>query len=55
MAIGWDTANQCIDLFNIQACPVTVVIAADGVITDNFVGGLEKEELVAAIEKALSE
>ena len=54
MAIGWDTDGQCVKLFNVQACPVTVVINRDGVITDHFVGGLEKEELTEAIEKALA-
>ncbi len=55
MLIGWDTGNYCINLFNIQACPVTVVINADGVITDYFVGGLAKDELTDAIDKALAE
>lgn len=53
MLIGWDTASYCIGLFRIQACPVTVVINADGVITDYFVGKLSREKLVAAVEKAL--
>ena len=53
MTIGWDTGMRYINMFNIQACPVTIVIDTDGVITDFFVGGLENEELVAAIEKAL--
>lgn len=55
MTIGWDTGTKLINLFNIQACPVTVVINTDGVITDYFVGGLHKDELVAAVEKALGE
>ena len=55
MTIGWDTGMKLINLFNIQACPVTVVINTDGVITDYFVGGLHKDELVAAVEKALGE
>ena len=55
MLIGWDTGMYCQTLFNIQACPVTVVINADGVITDTFVGGLEKDELIAAVEKALGQ
>lgn len=54
MTIGWDTANYCVGLFNIQACPVTVVINSDGIITDNFVGGLKNEELRAVIDKALN-
>ena len=53
MLIGWDTASYCVKLFKIQACPVTVVVNADGVITDRFVGGLEAEELIAAVEKAM--
>ncbi len=55
MLIGWDTDMYCQKLFNIQACPVTIVINADGVITDTFVGGLEQDELVAAVEKALAQ
>ena len=53
MLIGWDTASYCLKLFKIQACPVTVVVDADGVITDRFVGGLTHDELVSAVEKAL--
>ena len=53
MLIGWDTASYCMKLFKIQACPVTVVINADGVITDYFVGSLMQEELIAAVKKAL--
>lgn len=53
MLIGWDTASYCLRLFKIQACPVTVVINADGVITDYFVGGLTQDEIVTAVEKAL--
>ena len=55
MTIGWDTGMKLINLFNIQACPVTVVINTDGIITDYFVGGLHKDELVSAVEKALGE
>ena len=55
MLIGWDTDMYCQKLFNIQACPVTIVINADGVITDTFVGGLKQDELVAAVEKALAQ
>ena len=53
MKIGWDTGKQCDKLFGIQACPVTVVISPSGIITDYFVGGLKKHELVAAIENAI--
>ena len=53
MLIGWDTSSYCLKLFKIQACPVTVVINANGVITDYFVGSLMQDELVAAVEKAL--
>lgn len=55
MSIGWDTGMYCMNLFRIQACPITVVIDADGVISDYFVGGLTHDELVAAVEKALGE
>ena len=53
MLIGWDTDKYCQRLFQIQACPITVVINADGVITDKFIGGLKHSELVAAVDKAL--
>ena len=55
MLIGWDSGMYCQRLFQIQACPITVVINAEGVITDKFIGGLEHRELVAAVEKALGE
>ena len=55
MTIAWDTGAYCTKLFKIQACPVTVVIDADGIITDYFVGSLHHDELVAAVEKALGE
>ncbi|MBQ3012305.1 MAG: redoxin family protein [Clostridia bacterium] len=54
MLIGWDTNMRYVNMFNIQACPVTIVINADGVITDKFVGGLTQDELIAAVEKALA-
>ena len=53
MQIGWDTGTKCENLFRIQACPVTVVISPSGIITDYFVGGVEKDELVASIENAI--
>ena len=55
MTICWDTENALVELFGIQACPVTVVINTDGVITDYFDGKVEADELIAAIEKALGE
>ena len=55
MSIAWDTGSYCTKLFKIQACPVTVVINADGVITDKFIGSLTHDELIAAVEKALGE
>ena len=54
MLIGWDTSSYCVKLFKIQACPVTVVINADGIITDSFVGGITHDELATAVEKALN-
>ena len=53
MTIGWDTGAMFSTLFNMEAFPTTIVINADGVISDIFSGSLENEELVAAIEKAL--
>jgi thiol-disulfide isomerase/thioredoxin len=55
MTIGWDTDMNFINLFGIEAFPTTVVIGADGVITDLFIGSLENEELIDAIDKALGE
>ena len=54
MTIGWDTGNYYLNLFNLQAFPTTVVIDANGVITDYFIGGLTHDELITAVEKALS-
>ncbi len=53
MTIGWDTGAVFSTLFSMDAYPTTIVINADGVITDIFAGSLENEELVTAIEKAL--
>jgi len=55
MSIGWDTGMYCMDLFNIQACPLTIVINANGVITDKHLGALTYSELIAIVEKALDE
>ena len=54
MLIAYDDGKYCQDLFGFFAFPTTVVIDEHGVITDSFVGGLTREELVAAIEKALN-
>lgn len=54
MKIGWDTSSKCMKLFDLEAFPVTVVINSEGVITDNLLGALTRQELRAAIEKALS-
>ena len=53
MLIAWDDAMACQKLFKIQACPTTVVIDGDGVITDIFIGSVTHDELKAAVEKAL--
>ena len=53
MTICWDTDSALTELFEIQACPVTIVINTDGVITDYFDGKIEANELIAAIDKAL--
>ena len=52
MIIGWDTGKVCQSAFRIQACPVTVVIDENGIITDSFVGAITKAELEGAIQKA---
>ena len=53
MTIGWDTEKVLQELFELSAFPTTVVVNADGVITDYFTGGLTNAELVDAIDKAL--
>lgn len=53
MTICWDTDSALTELFEIQACPVTIVINADGIITDYFDGKVEAGELIEAIDKAL--
>lgn len=55
MLIGWDTDKVCQKLFNIQACPVTVIIDADGVITHKMVGSVTHDELKAAVAEALAD
>ncbi|MBP3376474.1 MAG: 4Fe-4S binding protein [Clostridia bacterium] len=54
MIIAYDEGKLCQNMFKFMAFPTTVVIDADGVITDVFVGGLTKDELVSAVEKALN-
>ena len=54
MLIAYDDNAYCQNLFKMMAFPVTIVIDADGVITDSFIGGLTRDELVAAIEKAMN-
>ena len=53
MTIGWDTGSVFISLFQIEAFPTTIIIDANGVISDIFSGSLSNDELVSAIEKAL--
>ena len=53
MLIGWDTDSYCQSLFDVQACPVTIIIDKDRVITHSFIGSLHREELVKAVEEAL--
>ena len=55
MIIAWDTDKYCQNLFNMKTFPRTIVINADGVITDKFVKKLSQEELTAAVEKALAQ
>ena len=54
MQIAWDTGKVCQNMFNIQACPVTVVVDTQGVITEKFVGSVTADELNAAIDAAMS-
>ena len=54
MLIGWDTGSNYVKKFGIQACPVTIVISADGVITNFTDGKLTHDELVAAVEDAIN-
>ncbi len=54
MLICWDDNKDCQELFNIQACPTTVVINGEGVITDIFIGSVTHEELISAVEKAIN-
>lgn len=53
MMIAWDTGKMWANIFNIQACPVTIVLDDRGVISDYFIGSVTKDELHQAIEKAL--
>ncbi len=52
MLIAYDDGAHCQKMFKMSAFPITIVIDGDGVITDYFVGGLTRDELVDAIEKA---
>lgn len=53
MVLAWDTDRYCETLFSIQACPITVVIDGDRIISDSFIGSVTRDELIAAVEKAL--
>ena len=53
MKIAWDTNKMWASVFNIQACPVTIVLDDRGVISDYFTGSVTADELNEAIEKAL--
>ena len=53
MLIAYDDGGNCQKMFKMSAFPITIVIDGEGVITDYFVGGLTRDELVNAIEKAL--
>ncbi len=53
MLIAYDDGGSCQKMFGMSAFPITIVIDGEGVISDYFVGGLTKEELVSAIEKAM--
>lgn len=53
MLIAYDDGGACQQMFKMSAFPITIVINGNGVITDYFVGGLTKDELIASIEKAM--
>ena len=53
MLIAWDTDHVTETLFGVQACPVTVIVDEDGVITFLRVGSLDAETLYAEVEKAI--
>ena len=53
MVVGWDTNAYCTDKFGISACPTTIIVDGDGIITDIIVGMMSRDELVTAIEKAM--
>lgn len=53
MLIAWDTDHVAETLFGVQACPVTVIVDEDGVITFLRVGPLTKAELTAEVERAI--
>ena len=55
MLIAYDNGATVQKLFGVQACPVTVVINGEGEITDVFMGSITRAELIAAVDKALSE
>jgi len=53
MLIAWDTDHVTEQLFGVQACPVTVIVDEDGVITFLRVGSVSEETLYAEVEKAI--
>jgi thiol-disulfide isomerase/thioredoxin len=53
MLIAWDTDHVTETLFGVQACPVTVIVDEDGVITFLRVGSVSEETLYEEVEKAI--
>ncbi len=53
LLVAYDEGGNCQKLFKMSAFPVTIVIDGNGVITDRFDGKVTRDELVAAIEKAM--
>ena len=53
MLIAWDTDHVTEELFGVQACPVTVIVDEDGVITFLRVGSVSEETLYAEVERAI--
>ncbi len=53
MLIAWDTDHVTEELFGVQACPVTVIVDEDGVITFLRIGSVSEETLYAEVERAI--
>ena len=52
MLLAWDAEGTYQNLFEVQACPITVVIDTEGIITHQFIGSVTEEELLEAVAQA---